>query len=184
MDNPYQSPALQTSEPTFGSKPITATVFGILNTVFGTLGMLFNVGILTLAIFSAGGIERPEMPDILTNPAREILNRVNMFVSGLLSVVLIAAGIGLLKFRPWGRTLSNLWGAANLVMLVIAFVAHAAWLLPALQNFDSLESNGPKQAAVVVAASGAIAGSCLGTIYPILLLIFVNRRSFREKIYG
>jgi hypothetical protein len=120
---------------------------GILNIVFGSVGILCGLcGIATLS-FTAGipAAPGPDGPGL----GRDLVGYMNQKIPGwffieiskvsltvVLSLVLIIAGIGLLNMRNWGRILS-------LVYAILAVPFHASYLafqlflvVPAAREFN------------------------------------------------
>lgn len=98
----------------------------------------------------------------------------------ILSLLLVAAGIGLLIRRPWGRKLSLAYGVLSLVVQLAGLVYVVAFVIPAMGDFyRQLEKEFP-QMAFVFAASRV--GQWMtpvvmpaGWIYPIVVLVLLTR---------
>ncbi len=138
------------------NRPVVATVFGVLNIVFGglaVLGMLWalaRVGPLLVRGITVEWEREPMYP--LWWVASSC---VRLLVSG----VLVLAGVGLLTLRPWGRPLS-----IGYAIFAIAFV-----LATAVVNALLLAARGH----VVWAAAAGLARMCVGLLYPVVLLVFM-----------
>lgn len=149
-------------------KPTSIVVFGVLNIVFGALGCIMAP--LGLIQFFA---------DPQSNPIYEHVQGIGWYmaysmVSAVLGIVLalalLAAGIGLLMDKPWGRLVSIGVAAANLVLLLIAIPVTLMVMLP-LTTADDPAVQAGGYAGI---ASGSC-GMCIGMIYPILLIVFMMR---------
>ena len=82
--------------------PTSVTVFGILNIVFGLLG-LFGTAFSAVALFAAGG----NNPFLVNQPPLVMTwMQFSIVLGGVASVVLLISGVGLLRLRPWGRTMA------------------------------------------------------------------------------
>jgi len=187
--NPYQP---QTSDPASalpnGQRPAVATVFGILNLVFGIMGICGTVvSAASFAVLSSDAFD-PEMKARMNmqqfdNPIYFGLLCMQMAMGTILAVVVIISGIGLLKFKPWGRKLANFYAVASLLLLVIAIANSVIFqIMPAIQEANN-PGAGPE--AVGGAVGGTIGGVltlCFGTIYPVCILVFLNRRQFVQQI--
>lgn len=89
-------------------------------------------------------------------------------------VILLAAGIGLLKLKPWARTVSIAYAIYAIVMILVGAVVNFIFLVqPMLEQAH--QKQGPEAAAAIGGVVGGTFGSCFGIIYPILLLIFMMR---------
>ncbi len=105
---------------------------------------------------------------------------VSTVIGIILSIALIAAGIGLIREKAWGRSVSIAYAWLMIVLVVIgSLIMLFAFALPLLQGMDPAASPADT-AAVIGGVVGATVGMCFGLIYPILLLIFLNRRAVRE----
>ncbi len=114
--------------------PEHVRVVAILQIVVGALGVL--AGLFVLAIFGVGGAivgaAAQNDPDALV--AAPILGAIGiglfLFIV-LASVPGIVAGIGLLKFRPWSRTLAIVVSALNLMSVPVgtALGVYSLWVL-------------------------------------------------------
>lgn len=168
-----------------GERPLTATLFGVLNLVFGCFGILSSV--MGAAIFAAMAYDvlpgADTQPTGMDHPAVLGVNYANLVLGLILSVVLIISGVGLLKFKPYGRTLANYYGALTIGSVVISLIVHTIFVVvPATQSLDDI--NSPEQAGMIAGAIGGVIGGCIGLIFPILLLVFMNRREFKNQIMG
>jgi hypothetical protein len=104
--------------------------------------------------------------------------------SALLSVVMLASGVGLLKMQPWGRALAIAYALASLLQKGAGLVYGFVFQLPfANQVMDELAARGPDYQAL--AAIGRVmfyVMPCLSAvvgIYPLLVLLFMLKASTR-----
>lgn len=180
-DNPFQSPQVSPTDETVEKQPARATapasitVFGVLNLVFGALGVcgvLFAVLGLVLQ-----NMDIPQQPQ---NQGVEVLNQhpiygpfqtVNVGINFVMTFVLLLAGIGLLKKRSFGRTLSNTYGVFAILSVLINIFLLAVFLRGEL--FALPPENGLPIGMIIFWS--AIGGGLVGMVYPVLLLIFINR---------
>ncbi|MFL5331576.1 MAG: hypothetical protein ACJ8C4_22020 [Gemmataceae bacterium] len=157
-------------------RPTSVTVFGILNIVFAGLGV---VGLLMSLVFftlNRANPNDPMMRIIENNPAYANYIRVMIPVGGIAAAALLAAGIGLLMMKPWGRTLSIVYAIFALVNCTVGLVMNFVFLIrPLIEQAN--QARGPEAAGMMGGAIGAGVGGCFGYIYPILLLIFMFRRN-------
>ena len=156
-------------------RPTSATVFGILNLVFGCLGLCGVV--MSLVMFSMPlnpEIPNPTMELMQASPVYAMFLKVSLGLGLIASLVLLAAGIGLLTMKPWGRTLSIGWAVYSIVMGIVGGAMNVVFvMLPLLEQASELA--GPQQAAAMGGVIGGGVGACFGLIYPVLLLIFMFR---------
>lgn len=169
-----------------GVRPPSATVFGILNLVFGIFGIcgiIATVGWLVIINIPELAKNMGDNPGFQTiqSPTHQTLVIFQSVLGLVLVIIQIASGIGLLKFVAWGRTLGIKWAIANLVLLVVGTVA--TLFLVTLPMLEQLE--GPAgQMGFIGGIVGAIAGLVFGAIYPSLFLFFMTRPKFIAAIGG
>jgi len=187
LDNPYQPPLTPEVgyEADFATKPrpTVVTVFGILNLVFGIMGMICTpFSLLVLLI--------PQPPNAPPNPALDLMKSpgyaqglpIMVAVGMLTSLLLTIAGVGLLKVRGWGRSLSNLYVGA-FVVTAIGNLAFNYMNLYAPLLEQARKANDPQAlTAATMQLIIGIGGLCVGAIYPLLLAIFMNRPKVIEAL--
>lgn len=187
MSNPFEvSDAAESATNTLppGTRPPSATVFGILNLafgVFGVCGSIFTIGLLvalSIPDFSAELLQADGMEQFQNATYRAVL--MGQTVVGIVLIgILIGSGIGLLKFQPWGRTLANWYAIPQIFMVVVGSVASLMFVvLPAFERADSPADEMGAYFGMV----GGVFGALFGLLYPVLLLIFMNRKKFKDMI--
>ena len=112
------------------------------------------------------------------NPAYAMWMKISVGLGLLVSVALLAAGIGLLKLKPWARTFSIGYAIYSLVMVPVGMVVNFFLLTRPLLE-QAHQQHGPEAASAIGAAVGGLFGSCFGLIYPVLLLIFMLRANVK-----
>lgn len=178
--NPYESPtAYSSGYGTVGAeKPVAGIVFGILNLLFGTLGIC-GIAFSSLMFFI------PLDPDMVRqNPALQLLQdnqfyklfmQASIVVGGVFTFVLIGAGVGLLMMKSFGRTLSIWYGWYGIISTVLTAVVNVFIVFPALIDHMNNMPQGPAQAGAIGGIIGGIVGIVIAPIYPGLLLFFMYR---------
>ncbi len=137
-------------------RPTSVKVFGILNIVFGGLGLLCA---------PAGLIASIAIPNAMnTTPVAKAWLLIGSFVGFFCSFLLLIVGIGLLNLKKWARiwTLGYAWFA--IVWGIVGMVVNLALTI------SGELGNTPE------AIGGAIGGFCggiIGLVYPILLIIYM-----------
>ncbi len=158
-------------------RPTSVTVFGILNLVFGGLGVLCTP-MSMMFLF------------LLTTPENPISHAMNMnvgyrvyliwvaVVGVLAAFVLVAAGIGLLQMKSWARLVSIGYAIFSIVMGILGMIVSNIFVFgPAIAD---ARARGPAAAAGMVGLAMGVAGGVLGMIYPVALLIFMTRPRIRN----
>lgn len=187
--NPYQPQNTSQATPLPSSQtPTIATVFGILNIIFGILGVCSGAaGFAGFAFISSGVLDERMKAEAnlqqFDDPVFFALLMIQVILGLVLSGTLIAGGIGLLKFRPWGRKLSNFYAVSSLILLLVGLGINIVYtIIPALSAANDPGARPEEIGGAVGGIIGGVFGSCIGTIYPICLLIFMNRKQFVAQI--
>jgi hypothetical protein len=156
-------------------RPVAVTVFGVLNIVFAGFGLVGMLGTFVLLFADpALAAGNPALKAIQDNPGYAAWIKLSIPLGLLTCAVLLAAGIGLLMLKRWGRNLSIAYGVYAIVMALANMGVSYNYLVRPLMD-DAARKHGPEAAAAIGGAVGGIAGGCLGLIYPVLLLIFMTR---------
>lgn len=182
----HPAPTLPSTQPRpSGGRPASLTVFGVLNIVFGVVGICGSAA--SSAMFfvempSDPGIPNPALDLMKSDTTYRLVMQAMLAIGVVFSLVLIAAGVGLLRSKAWGRTLSIAYGWYGLVGVVAALVVNWIYLVqPMLANLNKAGGDvGPAEAGAIGGAVGGLAGGCVGVIYPILLLVFMYRSALRD----
>jgi hypothetical protein len=138
--------------------PTSIKIFGILDLVFGTLGLLSSLNSLvnfsqvrqSYKMFPAFAKLSGWMP-------------IQMLISALITIVLLILGIGLLKRQPWARSFSVYLG-----IFVISF-----GLLNLLVTAVMLGGGGDLLSITMII--GTLFGVLFGSIYYGLMIYFLTR---------
>ena len=153
-------------------KPGSIKVFGILNVVFGAIGLICGgFGFLTLVVMQSSSDMGDAIQSAMSAQYSGGYMTFIMFaavIGLLLNIFLLTCGIGLLKERNWGRT----WSLGYAVLGII----HAAVGAIGAVIFAQAGQ------AAIVASFGAIIGTAIGVIYPICILIFLTRPNVVEAL--
>lgn len=188
--NPYQPPSAFSNqfENMPPQRPAAATVFAILNIVFGVVG-LCTIPLSAMMFFFPFDKAMTE-----NNPALRLMEEntfYRLFMQGALglgfivAIVLIIAGVGLYQLKPYGRTLSIGYAIYGIVMNLVSIAVNCFLVFPALIEQANTIGPGPEQAGAYGGLAGGILGGCVGFIYPVILLIFMFRpnmiAAFKEK---
>ena len=148
-------------------KPGSIKTFGILNIVFGAIGLICGgFGFLTLMVMQSSSDMGNAIQSAMS--AQYSGGYMTAVIGLLLNIFLLTCGIGLLKERNWGRT----WSLGYAVLGIIHAVVGAIGAVIFAQA-------GP---AAMGAGFGAIIGTAIGVIYPICILIFLTRPNVVEAL--
>jgi hypothetical protein len=154
-------------------RPVSVTVFGILNIGFAAFGV-FGI-FATLALFSMeGGTANPVIRIMRENAAYAGWLKITIPLGVLACLALLACGIGLLMMKSWARKLAIVYSIYAIVFGLIGVVVNFMFLFRPLMQ-EAAQRQGPEAAGAIGGAIGGTLGGCIGMIYPILLLIFMTR---------
>jgi hypothetical protein len=153
-------------------RPTSVTVFGVLNVVFGAIG-LYAIGAVLLLSHGLVGNGDPlwsQLGD--TSTASGKIRMLELRMDVLLSLIQFVSGIGLLRWRPWGISTAIAYAiaslASSLVFLVLNFYS---------QYEPLLEQTGAWTATEKALAAATLLSTMFGRfayfIYPSLLLYFM-----------
>ncbi|MFP4104721.1 MAG: hypothetical protein ACLFVU_01420 [Phycisphaerae bacterium] len=155
-------------------KPAWPKVFGILSIVFAGLGILSTL--FGLIVGNPNSASNPSAPNV---PTREDLTDAmpvwhggaETILSVLLPVLLLIAGIMLLKYKPLGRTLHLVWAGIVVVWTIINVILFAGLDLSA---YDSRY--------VPIMKAAMIGVSLVGLIYPGVVFFFMIREKTKLQL--
>lgn len=186
--NPYRSPASSPPAPVQPptGRPASLIVFGILDLVFGVLGICGTAASSAMVFVKLP--RDPSMPnpvlDLIESDATyRLVLQATLLLGTVASLVLIVAGIGLLLSRSWGRTLSIAYGWYAIVGAIFGVFINWFFLVQPLLA-KAKEAGGAAEAGAIGGAIGGLAGGCLGLIFPIVLLVFMYRPAVRDALAG
>ena len=166
-------------------RPTSVTVFGILNLVFAGFGV-FGVLISLFLFFAPSSLDNPVIRLIHNNPGYATYLKTSIVIGFGACLGLLAAGIGLLMLKPWGRTVSIVYAIFTILQTIVGIVLNYLLMLRPLLE-EAQHKSGPEAAGAIGGAIGGTVGGCAGLIYPVLLLIFMLRpnvvAAFRPPAY-
>ena len=187
--NPYESPTTYSPSYVTGApeKPVAGIVFGILNLVFGIMGIC-GVAVSAIMIFY------PLDPQLVKqNPALQLMQDnqfYKLFMQGgivvgfVFTFVLIGAGVGLLTMKSYGRTLSLWYGWYGIIITVLTAIVNVFLVFPGMIEQMNNLPQGPAQAGAIGGIIGGVIAIVISPIYPGLLLFFMYRPKIIEAYRG
>ena len=159
-------------------RPVSTLVLGILNLVFGAMGLL-GIAMTMAMVF----IPQPKSPSPNPNPFMGLIQenegyalfmKISVPLGLVASVVLILAGVGLLRLRSWGRHLSIGYAIYAIIAAIVGAAANCYFLMPLVQKALRMPG-GPEQMGLIGGVIGGMVGGCVGVLYPAILLFFMFR---------
>ena len=159
--NPGESQAfMQTVE-----KPTSVTVFGILNIVFGGLGLLCTPFGLLVGV---AAIQKT----MEATAAYKMWTLASGIVGIGFSIWLLVLGIGLVTMKRWARGGSVIYACVVIIWNIIGVGMSIAAV--------SLKWITVPEAGLPGFIGGTVGGMCGGLIYPVLLLIFMQTARVKQ----
>lgn len=182
---PQEMTARQTAEYANTGQPQTVKVFGIMHLIFagfGLVGLVWTVVILTVGnpVF----LLMPKTPEMAAQvKAQEAMQSqmmtatvVSSVLTLVIGIVMLIAGIRLLKKRRSGLTWSNRYAwtslAGKAVNTVVAFTSTMPSVKASLPSTGGSSPFGAPETLMIGSMLFVIVLSC---IYPILTLVLLNR---------
>lgn len=191
LDNPPRQVPVQSQLSVQAAAPRKRTswpvTFGVGAIFFGVTGVMGS-----LPAGFAGGLASSLIPTGAADPSTVDAIRsmtfwftIGSLVSTVLSIMLLAIGIGLCRRRAWSLRLMWIWSVLNLGITVVATVAAYVLSRQFLANFqahgrDLMMSMSDADVRKVSAAL-AIAVLVVGWSSPIFLLIWLARPTVRQE---
>jgi hypothetical protein len=156
-----QSPAALFVTP---RRPASVTVFGILNIIFGSLGLIC----LPFSLLITFGVPQMWDPSDIAVIWIIVIHAVGLITT----IFLLTLGIELLRLRAWARKWTLVYGWFSIVWAVIGTIVNL--LLITSGEFGYAEE-------ILPGAIGSTCGGLIGgLIYPVLLIIFMQRPSVKD----
>ena len=96
----------------------------------------------------------------------------------LIDVMLLSAGIGLLKMKPWARTLSIVYAPISILFHIVTFIYQIVYVVPATREMYERYTAFAGFSSVM--GFTMLAGVCLSlvvVVYPIVVLVIMLKRS-------
>ena len=172
--NPYSAPAASAADDPVPEwlRPKSPKVVGILSLIFCALGLISSF----IAIFASDWLDRLQGPDGV--PISEIypegyLSVIN--VVGLATMLLLlGAGIGLLKYKLWGRRAFYAFAMLTIVTSIVNSIYIYSYVVP----------NMPAELAAFKAnlKYSLVMGIVSSSIFPLVSIMFLARQRVTDAL--
>ena len=202
--DPFTPPASDTSSAAAEAIPARPTgapkVFGVLSIIFASIMLLYSLmKMLAGGMVGAIGSIRPptddpqfaEMQSMFEGMARvyRALAWEGTLVA-VLSALLLAIGIGQVRYREWARRWTVYWSYAALAAVVVMVLISVMVIGPAYAHMmDQVARMGPAKETAMFSGFGSMFGRTSAVItvmfytpYPLLLAIFFSRPHIRAAM--
>jgi len=160
-------------------RPISITVFGVLNIGYAAwkiLGLLLTAVMMRMKLPGNSPLAAMKMDPFLTT-----WGHINMAITVVFGIVLIASGIGLLLLRNWARILAVVYSVLELILVLVGGVISYPMVMKSIATTQV--PGAPAGLIGAVAQFSFVMGIALSLAYPALLLIFMTRPKIIEAFH-
>jgi hypothetical protein len=180
-------------------------VFGVLSIVFASVTLLFSgLGVFGLAASSMFGNMGSMVPDAekaaevsaVMGPMAKVYQGIGLqsAILFVMSALLLAIGIGQLRYRAWAGRWSVYWGAAGLACVVLLVVISLLIISPGygemFEAMSRMKPQGDGQAALpAMSGLSSVFGGTFAVLsvifyapYPAMMLLFFTREHVRASM--
>ena len=184
-------------------RPLAVVVIAVLQIVFGVVGLCGSATelsgaeeqISSISAVSAPGEAKVTQQDVLkywreTLPGERAVEQASAVLGLVLSLLMIASAVGLLRLRTWGLLLALGYAALNLLATAAEAVYNFAVRAPALAEFTrQLAATGGRDAQMApqllqVSFLAVFVVSALTAVYPLVVLLVLCRPAVRAAFGG
>ena len=165
------------------AKPASIKVFGILNIVFGAMGIcgILMTGAMFYAIPQNPNMPNPALDLMKTNSVYQGIIICSLSLGFIFTIICILSGVGLLKYRKSGRTLALWYGWYAIIAAVIGTIVNVVFVFGPMME-QANQRGGPEAAGAIGGMIGGMVGGLAGLIYPIILLVFMNKQKLIDAL--
>ena len=143
----------------------------------GALGTLCKPAALGVQLFMPMPAPNPIIDAIRDDPLVRNFMIFSTLTGTLISLLLLMSSLGSLALRPWAR--GGMFGYAALALLMTAVTLVVNGLLVAPKMQAVIRQSGmpePPGSKIMSGPAGVAIGILIGLWYPVLILVFYNRR--------
>jgi hypothetical protein len=190
--SPYEAPGTESEMPTppLAQRSTIPKVFGIINIVFAVLGSLGSL-IGVVSVFGMGAMAGV-LEDKTFDKLADAMSIYKPYVIAdavfkvVLGVLLLVAGIKLVKYRVQGAKLTKIWAMIRIVWAVGFTVVSYGAMAEYQQAVSSMQNLGGVSAVAgqgqVVMIIQMVIGTAMVCVYPILSMIFLRREDVQKSL--
>ncbi len=174
---PYETPP---AAPRLGTG---LKVLGIVQIVFGVIGLIGAPISLAIAMFNAASKDplQRKLHEALWEGPAGAWSYTQAALGLVFAGLLLAGGVGVVRGKLWGRTASLVYAVGTLVSLAITQAVMIVAVYPML--LDEMSSSSPvTRGGAMGGLIGGVGAALFGAILPLVVLVALARRSAREQL--
>lgn len=181
VDDPRFVPPPPTVEPPAPAAPSSGLkILGIAQCALGVFGLLSApLTLVTRALAQDPGSRRVQ--HLLWDGWLGAWTYLSLAIGTALAVLLIVAGVGVIKGRALGRKLSLVHAATAIALVIIGQIIAATALYPALFELAS-SGSAAERGGAIGGVVGGLFGSLIGLILPAVELYVMTRPHVKEQL--
>lgn len=155
--------------------PTSVKVLGILSIIFGGLGLLCTP-LALVNLFIPQGAPGTEIYEL---PIMRVWLTVSVVVGMVMSIILLAAGIGLLNLKRWARVWALFYGWFAILWGILGTIFNIAIVIPMIQDLGP-EGSPEAIGGMIGGVVGGVCGGIIGLVFPIFMVIYMRRPNVVE----
>jgi len=168
-------------------RPVALIVLGTVNVLLAALALVGDLKAVAGVVAHLRSPAPPTLSEQVQTPAHAAVFAALMLSGMAATLVLGGAGAGLLRGKPWGRSLSIGYAVYTIVATPLAIVLHYFWVyVPALVRAAAKAPELPQivSSRMTGQFSAVIAGGSLALAYAAILLACMFRPGVKAALCG
>jgi len=172
------------------TQSVIPKVFGIIHIVYACIGMIgaiFAVG--AFFVMKAVMQNLPEGSEGMEGflnayDKMAIYTYLDAGIKLLFGIMLLVAGIGLLKRKLWAQKLSISWAVLRMILAVVMVVLTYSANLALQEELAEISNNQASQNELqsILQGAGTILNILFISVYPVLTIIFLSKKSAKDML--
>ncbi|MBT8038286.1 MAG: hypothetical protein KJO21_12155 [Verrucomicrobiae bacterium] len=100
----------------------------------------------------------------------------------VLGLILLVAGVGLLKKKLWGQKMSLFWAVARIVAAGVMTVVTLGPTREFQEKVGQMDGGQQEQFQQMAQGVGSVMGVVFIAVYPVLCLIFLTKKKVKDRL--